>query len=138
MWIAQAFIIAKEEGAVASVVQVGNRHGSAQAGAEIVGHLVRLVAAAPRSIRNCVQELVLQIFVSRAVQFVGAALGDRGDLAGLAIFGVVVYAVYANFRDSFGGGKGVAWNVVVGLVLRRDAIDRGLGLRRQAALQRKL
>ena len=75
-----------------------------------------------------IEELILQILVRRAMERVGAALGYGGDLTRLTVLGIVIYTIDPNFGDGFGGRKGVALDIVVGLVLCGDAINGGFGL----------
>ena len=65
---------------------------------------------------------------------IGTAAGDRGDLAGLAVLGVVVDAVDADLRDGLSGGKGVGLHVVACLVLRRDTVNGRFSLRGKPTL----
>ncbi len=135
----KALVGAEEEGPVVAVVQMRNDDRAADRDAEVVGNLLRLdwighVALIGRGIERA----VLVVFKERAVQGVRTGLRHGGNLAGLAILGIVVDAVHADLGDGFGRGKGIGLHVVVGLVLRADAVDGRLGLRGQTALDGEL
>ena len=103
--VAQAFIVGEEEGAVCGRCrQCGMSTRPAEGGAEVVGDFLGLVGGVG-AVGDGVEAGVLEEPVGGAVGLVGAGLGDGGDLAGLAVLGVVVDAVYADFADGLGGGK---------------------------------
>jgi hypothetical protein len=120
---AETFIGCKEESLVAAVVEVGQNHWSAYRGSIVVRNDVRLVGSVG-PIRDGVKAAVLEIPECRAMNAIRTRLGDSRDFAGLSVFGIVVDTVDAYLCDGFGRRKGIALDVVGGLVLRRDPIDR--------------
>ena len=128
---AEAFEGEEEEGAVLAVVELRQDDGAAEGEAEDVRDLRRQgsLAEGPG-----VEGFVLVVPEGRAVEVVGAAFRDGGDVAGLAEFGVVADTLDADFGDGFDAGEQVPLRRVAGGGRDGDAVDGGFALRGQAAL----
>ena len=134
---AETFVGREEEGAVVSVVEVGQNDRTADGAAEVIRDLLWLVGGVG-AIGNGIEGAVLEVPKGGAVQAVCAGFGYSRDLARLRVLRVVIHAIDADLSDGFGRGEGIGLDVVRGLVLRGDAVDRGLGLRGQTALNGEL
>ncbi len=58
LWIAQALVITKNEGAVATIVKMRNDYRAAKAGTKVIGYLVRLISPVG-AIGSGIQKLIL-------------------------------------------------------------------------------
>ena len=108
---------------------------TAQTAAEIVRRFLRLGNGAER---RRVERAILQVVESAAVEGVGAAARSGGDVADLPELRIVADALHLHFRDALRRRKQLAERTVGGGAYGGDAVERYLGLRRQAALQREV
>ncbi len=77
---AQPFVGAHEERLVAAVVQPGNHHGAVEREAELVAPLGRLGQIRIVEVAAALERVVLEVLEERAVEVVGAGLGDDVDV----------------------------------------------------------
>ena len=113
----------------------GKRKRTADAAAERVVHLVRLIARIPY-LR--VERVVLRVFKRAAVELIPAALGRYRHVAELRKLRIIVELGHFEFADQLGGRVHVPERPVLPDVYGGRSVDGILHLRRQSATDRHI